>query len=129
MAKRSLSALIVATLIAGTAAAADAPKAPAGYVLTGETKHCLQTRRIDSLRIINESQILVEMSNGEAYLQQPRSCSKLRKSYAFVYEATMGTLCDTTTITLHDTTPDFGPTGVCIFDDFRKLEKQSAAAD
>ena len=70
MAKRSLSALIVATLIAGTAAAADAPKAPAGYVLTGETKHCLQTRRIDSLRIINESQILVEMSNGEAYLQQ-----------------------------------------------------------
>lgn len=125
----AFAAAICAT--AGVAAAADAapPQTPAGYVRSGETETCLRTMRIDSMQIINAEQILVRMSNGETWLQQPRNCSKLRKDYAFVYSTVGGELCDTTSITLRHTTADFGFAGVCIFDKFEKLEKQTAAAN
>lgn len=127
---RTAAAAFATCLLAlGAASAADQASAPAGYVRTGETKSCLQTRRIDSLKILNKTQILVEMANGDRYLQEPRSCSPLRKDYAFVYETHGGELCDTTIIKLHDTSLDFGPTGICSFDKFQKLEKQSAAAN
>jgi len=130
MTVRTAAAIFASGLLAlGTAFAADQTDTPAGYVRSGETEHCLQTRRIDSLRILNKTQILVEMNNGERYLQQPRSCSPLRKQYVFAYEVFGGQLCDTTQVTLHDAGLDFGVTGICIFDKFEKLEKQSAAAN
>lgn len=131
--RRAAGLLATGLLVFGPALAADTPAAPdetpAGYVRTGETEHCLRTSRIDSMRILNATQILVTMSNGEAYLQQPRNCSRLRKHYAFSYNAFGGELCDTTSVTLLDTGAGLSISGVCIFDEFQKLEKQSAPSN
>lgn len=127
MKNRILTALLTATtLAAGAALAADAPTTPEGYVRTGKSESCLRLNRIDSLKILNQTQILVKTTSGEAWLQEPRSCSKLRKSYTFVYEAPTGDLCDTTIIHLTDSGM---PAGSCVFDKFEKLEKKTAAAD
>ncbi len=128
MAYRTPSALIAATTLVGVVLAADATPAPDGYVRTGKTESCLKLNRIDSLQILNETQILVKMNSGEAWLQEPRSCSKLRKTYAFVYEAPTGDLCDTTLVKLTD--PGAGGfSGTCSFDKFQQLEKKAAAAE
>jgi hypothetical protein len=129
----TLGLLAAALLPFSGALAADAPVAlaetPAGYVKTGETKRCLSTSRIKSMQILNETQILVTVGSNEAYLQQPRSCSRLRKHYAFSYQVHGGQLCDTTSITLLDSGSGLSFSGVCFFDEFQKLEKQSAKAD
>ncbi|MFT3810988.1 MAG: hypothetical protein QM698_13800 [Micropepsaceae bacterium] len=115
-------------LMTATAFAADEAATPEGYVRTGKTESCLRLNRIDSLQILNETQILVKLNSGEAWLQEPRSCSKLRKTYAFVYDAPTGDLCDTTIIKLTD--PGAGGfSGTCAFDKFQQLEKKTAAAD
>lgn len=129
MTRKFLSALSVLMLSALPALAEPAPETPAGYVRTGESKTCLRTMNIDSMRIINADQILVKMNNGDTWLQQPRSCSKLRKYYTFVYDTVGGELCDTTGVTLHSSAADFAFAGVCIFDKFEKLEKQAAEAN
>lgn len=128
MAYRTLSALMAVSMLAGTALAADAASTPDGYARTGKTESCLRLNRIDSMQILNETQILVKTSTGEAWLQEPRSCSKLRKTYAFVYEAPTGDLCDTTLVKLTD--PGIGGfSGSCTFDKFQQLEKKAAAAE
>lgn len=122
---------IAATALLGLAPAlaAEQSQAPAGYVRTGESTDCLRTSRIDTMKILNTEQILVRMKNGDSYLQQPSACSPLRESYAFQYETISGDLCTTTQITLVDTGFDLNFAGVCMFDKFEKLEKQSAAAN
>jgi hypothetical protein len=113
----------------GGALAAEEPGTPPGYVATGASKSCLRIMQIDSLKILNETQILVEMKGGETYLQQPRSCSKLRKHYAFKYDVVGSELCDTTAVTLIDPGAAGQFVGVCMFDEFQTLEKQNAAAN
>lgn len=125
------AAFLAALLMSGAALAGDAapPETPAGYVRTGDTAHCLRLARIDRMKILNSRQILVEMANGEAWLQEPRSCSPLRRDYAFAYSSVAGELCDTTSITLLDSGPGLSFSGICIFDEFQKLDQKSAAAE
>lgn len=124
---RTATALAACLLVSGAAFAAEATATPEGYVLTGKSENCLRLNRIDTLQILNETQILVKMKSGQTWLQEPRSCSKLRKTYAFVYEAPTGDLCNTTLVRLTD--PGAGGfSGTCSFDEFRQIEKKTASA-
>ncbi len=123
-----LASLLATPMLLGVAIGADATSTPEGYVRTGETENCLRLSRIDTMKILNETQILVTTNAGDAWLQEPRSCSKLRKTYAFLYEASTGDLCDTTFIKLIDPGIAGGFAGSCSFDRFQKLEKKTAAA-
>lgn len=126
---RIAAACAAGLLMSGAAIAADPAPVPAGYVKTGKTESCLRLNRIESMQILNETQILVETSGGKVWLQEPRSCSKLRKSYAFVYEAPTGDLCDTTIVKLADPGISGSLAGTCSFDKFQLLERQTASAD
>ncbi len=120
----ALFALAPAALAAE--AAADDP-ALAKYTRTQSFENCLDTRRIESARILNRRQILFEMTGSDAYLNEPENCPSLSKSVTLAYDATTGQLCTTTIVHLVDTGTGGGERGSCGLAKFQKLEKKPAS--
>lgn len=67
----------------------------ASYDLTGETTTCLSARRIDEITPLDERHFLVEMVNGEMYLNVvSRGCFGADGNFTYLqYEIPTGQLC------------------------------------
>lgn len=107
-------------------APADAP-ALANYERTGAFENCLSVNRIDYSRILNKRQILFEMIDNEVYLNEPKACPGLGSFVALRYDATSNLLCNTTAVTLIDTSSSVPMRGSCIIGRFEKLKTKVAA--
>ena len=122
-----LAASLAAILPAAAGEKAAAPEL-SGYTRTGETSSCLTVRRIDSTKILNDHQILFEMSGGETWLNEP-SCAGLSSHVALAYEVHAGQICDTTIVTLVEPADGLNSVrGSCALSKFEKLERKVAAA-
>lgn len=128
----TLGFAVAGLCLAATASAADRnhedAKALSGYTRTGATENCLRVTNIRSSEILNDHQILFKMSGGDAYLNEPKSCSGLNRSLALNYEVTGSDLCTTTIVKLVDPSSPVPLQGTCTLDAFQKLEKNEASA-
>lgn len=124
---RVLIATLLSTALMGGAALAGEEKTEkpplVGFTRTGEMHNCIYARRLDQVKILNDSQILFEMLGGQYYLNEPTSCPTLRKRYALKYDSTIGQICTTTIITLLDTASGIHYQGTCGLGKFEKVEK------
>ena len=123
--KTHFIAALAAAIPLSSAFAADKP-APEleKYNRTGQYETCLTSHQIRETRILNDKQILVTMTGGDAYLAEPKSCAGLSRNLALSYDATTGQLCNTTIIHLLDTSSPVPSRGTCGIERFEKLEKK-----
>lgn len=127
-----LAGLAAAGILAYAAAAKEEGSAPAdapalkSYERTGTFETCLDSNRIRYSRILNNHQILFEMTGGEVYLNEPLACPGLNKSYALVYTANPNHLCNTTVVTLIEPGSPVPQRGGCGLGRFEKLKKKEA---
>lgn len=123
--------LLSGALLAGSALAGEAkdgkPQELKGYSRTGEMSNCIDSRRLDQVKILNKTQILFEMIDGRYYLNEPVRCPSLRKNYALKYDVTVSQICNTTIVTLLDTGGGLHTMGSCGLGQFERVEKNVAA--
>ncbi|MFC3051596.1 hypothetical protein [Kordiimonas pumila] len=102
-------------------------KALDGYTRTGEMKRCLSPSRIRQTRVVDDNNIIFEVSGREKYLNTlPHKCSSLGFHEAIAYEVRGGFLCSGDIFRVIDSTPIPGPS--CQFGQYEKLEKTVADA-
>lgn len=72
----------------------DLPEDLEGYQLTGETKTCISTRRIDRTSVLDDENILFEMNGNKVYLNRLNSrCPNLAFEGSFMYQISGTRLC------------------------------------
>lgn len=81
----------------------------AGFERTGEVRNCVNTRRIEAIDPIDETHWLVEMRNGETYLNVVRGgCHDAESPFTRLqYSLTGSQLCRGEIIRVIDNSSDF----------------------
>jgi hypothetical protein len=123
--KTHLIAALAIVMPLTSALTADKPaKELEKYNRTGQYETCLTSNRIRETQILNSKQILFKMNGDDAYLAEPKSCPGLSRGLALSYDATINQLCNTTIITLLETSSPVPSRGSCGIERFEKLEKK-----
>jgi len=94
----------------------------AGYEVTGETQSCLSVRRVDDIDPLDERHWLVEMVNGDMYLNVVgRGCNGADTSFTYLqYELPSGRLCRGDIVRVIDSGSDM-QRGACSMGDYQRL--------
>jgi len=126
--------LILMMAFVSTSALADGAKkedklakALENYQKTGKSQLCVSLTRIDTSRVIDDSNILFEMKGNKAYLNHlPHKCSRLGYEKSFSYSLSTNQLCNVDLITVFDSSSNIsGPTcGLGKFEEY--IEKPKA---
>lgn len=100
----------------------EAAEILAGFERTGETSTCLNTRRIDTIEPLDDRHWLVEMLNGETYLNVVgRGCFGAASSFTYLaYETPTGQLCRGEIVRVVDNGAA-GSRGSCGLGDYERL--------
>ncbi len=95
------------------------------YNRTGQFEKCLPLNRIQHSRILNDHQILFEMTGGDDFLNEPKSgCPSLSPSYALTYETSIHQLCNTQIVRLIEPSSSVPERGACNIAQFERLTKK-----
>ena len=101
----------------------EAAERLAEFDRTGETRNCLQLRRIDSITPLDEKYFLIETNGGDHYLNVVNGrCSNADSSFAFLeYRTSTSNLCANEIVRVR-TQNDGGVVGACSLSQYEKLE-------
>lgn len=124
MKMRFIAALAIAAPLTSALAEDKPAKELEKYNRTGQYETCLTSNRIRETQILNDKQILFRMNGDEAYLAEPKNCPGLSRNLALSYDASINQLCNTTIITLLETSSPVPSRGSCGIERFEKLEKK-----
>lgn len=94
----------------------------AGFERTGETDTCLPLRSIDQIKPLDDRNLLIEMRNGDFYLNEPSSrCGGARDIGTYIeYRTTLSSLCRNEIIRIVDNSTGF-TVGSCGLGEFHEL--------
>lgn len=129
MTLRSMSACLVSGVMllgAGSATAQEpterAAERLAEFERTGETRSCLGLQRIRSMNAIDDHHFLVEMRNGDMWLNVvPSRCSQASSNFTYIQYRTSGSqLCRNEIIHVVDNSTG-ARSGGCGLGDFERL--------
>ncbi len=98
------------------------------YERTGETVTCLSVRRINRIRPLDDTRMLVQVGPGKYYLNEvTRGCERARRtSTRLQYTTSTGRLCRNEIIQVIDNISGIF-VGSCSLGDFERLEKKPEA--
>lgn len=101
----------------------------AKYEKTGETDNCLPLRNIDSIKAIDDYNFLIEMRNGNYYLNELSSrCSNASDSFnRLQYRTTIASLCRNEIVSVVDNSTGF-TVGSCGLSEFQEVTKSTEVA-
>jgi hypothetical protein len=116
--KNRLLTILVSTLAATTAAAADAPQPKA--------LHCVDLSRIKQTEILDDQHMLFRMNDGKQYLNTlPHRCPGMRKDQPYLVRTIGDRLCDLDLVTMLDTAPfGFMPGASCGLSKFEPVTNE-----
>ncbi|MBL4838932.1 MAG: hypothetical protein JKY34_15295 [Kordiimonadaceae bacterium] len=131
MIKQMILGTAAVMLVAGNVVAKDADKPTrfektmAKYERTGKIKNCLNPIRLNHSNVLDDFNIIFEVSPKQAYLTTlPRKCHRLGFHRAISYTVRGGQLCSQDTFRVFESgNPMLGPT--CFFGKFEKIIKKS----
>lgn len=103
---------------------ADASMKLAEYEPTGASKTCVSSRQVKSMSFIDDRLILVEMNNGEQYVNRPAGKCKntSRGNFRIEYMASASRICKGEIIKVVENTSHI-LMGTCSLGDFQEFEK------
>lgn len=101
----------------------EAAERLAEFERTGETRNCLQLRRIDSIKPLDEKYFLIETYGDGRYLNVVNGrCSQADSAFTFLeYDTSTSSLCANEIIRVR-TQNDGGVIGSCSLSRFERLE-------
>ena len=132
--KKILSSMIICGLLgaAGASAsdrdaklAAEADERLAQFEQTGDVTSCLQIRRIDHIRPLDERRFLVEVGYKDYYLtEMSGKChNATRSNYRIQYSTSQSSVCNNDIVRIVDNSTGM-MAGSCSFGKFERLEKK-----
>lgn len=100
------------------------------YEPTGEVENCVQMRRIDQIRGAGRDLLLVELTNGQYYVNQTNGAceSASRINQRLEFKTTVSMLCSGDIVTVVDNSSNI-MTGTCSLGRFEKLREKKAPTD
>ena len=99
-------------------------KALEKFTRTGETKNCINPRRIRDTKIVDENYIIFRVAGKTSYLNSlPRRCRTLDFYQAIIYRVRGSSLCSNDIFQVFDRSGITG--GSCSFGKFEKLAKKA----
>ena len=93
-----------------------------------DAKHCIRTRSIDQIDIVDSDTLVFRMRGDEVYRNDlPYNCPGLREGDTLMYRTTIGQMCDLDVVTvLEDWGFGFAPGASCGLGMFHPIDEQIA---